>query len=296
MAPQPPPFHSNEYWETRFQQNEQAFDWLLPASCMDPQIIEALSTHPNQPTKILHIGCGTSLLSFHLRGHVDNPGRIHNIDFSSKAIDWGLRNENAIFRSHQKDGTQDAESSFHADSANASTDNMMRWSQVSLLSQSSVLSSCPYAGYEVIVDKSTGDAIACGDDLTISWPPGQDRERQDSCSLHHGKNQNQMTYFVHPVCILAVHLALVAIPGCRWIALSYSSHRFSFLDENEAAEETVPSELLNRGYPDPARYWRLLSKEAVDAPEEMSGGSTHRPRISYWLYVVERTQDSLHPW
>jgi len=295
MAPQPPPFASKEYWENRFQQNEQAFDWLLPASCMDPQIIEALSVHPIHTASILHIGSGTSLLSFHLRGHVNDPRQIHNVDFSSKAIDWGLKNEMAMFRSDQRDGIQEAGNMIHESSMSPS-DSMMRWSQVSLLSQSSILSSCPSPSYTAIVDKSTVDAIACGDDLPISWPSEQGRERDDSCSPNQGKGQVQKSYLVHPVCILALHLALVAVPGCRWIALSYSSERFPFLDEHGLVEETVPSELMKQGYPNPAQYWRLLRKEAVDALEDTSSGPTHRPRISYWLYVLERTQDSLQPW
>jgi hypothetical protein len=295
MAPRPPPFASKEYWENRFQQNEQAFDWLMPASCMDPQIIEALSIHSTDHADILHIGCGTSLLSFRFRGHVNDRRRIHNVDFSAKAIEWGLQNEMAIFRQKQRDGIQEAGDTSQ-DSSVAVSDSMMRWSQVSLLSQSSVLSNCPNPSYAVIVDKSTADAIACGDDLDVSLPSEQGREREDSCSPDQGKRQTQMSYSVHPVCILALHLALVAVPGCRWIALSYSSDRFSFLHGSSPAEESVAPKLLNKGYPNPAQYWTLLRKEAVDAPEETNGGPTHRRRISYWLYVLERTNNSLEPW
>jgi EEF1A lysine methyltransferase 4 len=295
MAPQPPPFASKEYWENRFSQNEQAFDWLMPASCMDPQIIEALSLHSTSPADILHIGCGTSLLSFHLRGHVEDPTRIHNVDFSARAIEWGVQNEKAVFRPKQKEGIQEPEDS-SSESSVMGLDSMMRWSQVSLLSQFSVLSSCSRSSYAVIVDKSTVDAIACGDDLEIFWPSEQGREREDSCSQDQGKSRNKMSYFVHPVCLLALHLALIAVPGCRWIALSYSSDRFPFLDDSDPVEQSVPFELLDRGYPNPAHYWRLVRKEAIDAPEETNSGVTHRPRISYWLYVLERNQDSLQPW
>lgn len=159
----------------------------------------------------------------------------------------------------------------------------MRWSQASLLSQPSVLSTCPEASYAVVVDKSTAVAIACGDDVELSFESNGDREKTSS-------------QLVHPVCMLAIHLALVAVPGCRWIALSYSSDRFPFLHSHSCSEESVPSELLDKGYPDPARYWRLVSKEAVDALEEQNDRTAHRPRISYWLYVLERTNGSLQPW
>jgi hypothetical protein len=198
MAPQPPPFASKDYWENRFQQNEQAFDWLLPASCLDPQIIEALSLHSTSPAHILHIGCGTSLLSFHLRGHVDDPKRIHNVDFSAKAIEWGLQNEMIIFQPKQRDEIQKSVDAF-CESPVTISDSMMRWSQVSLLSQSSIFSSCPGSSYAVIVDKSTADAIACGDDIEVAWPYNQGRERQDSCSPAQSICRTEMSYFVHPL-------------------------------------------------------------------------------------------------
>lgn len=293
MAPQPPPFASKEYWENRFHQNEQAFDWLLPASCMDPQIIEALSLRPEGSSKILHIGCGTSLLSLHLRAHVEDPVQIHNVDFSAKAIEWGMQSERDIFHNQEGDNTKKVR-----DGANKGygvrTDNMMRWSQVSLLSQSSVLSTCPESSYDIIVDKSTADAIACGDDVEVSFKSKSDLKETDS--RLYGKHHDEVSGLVHPVCMLALHLALIAAPGCRWIALSYSSDRFPFLHNDPFPEESVPPQLLDNGYPDPARYWRLVIKEAVDAPEEENTGATHRPRISHWLYVLERTNDGLRPW
>lgn len=294
MAPQPPPFASKEYWENRFQQNDEAFDWLLPASCMDPQITEALSLRPDGSSDILHIGCGTSLLSFHLRAHVDDPARIHNVDFSAKAIEWGVQNEMAIFHEQKGDNTHDARDDSYKE-WRMSSDNIMRWSQVSLLSQTSVLATCPESSYALIVDKSTVDAIACGDDVEVLFKSTGDREESGS-QLSGKPHDKKSGFFVHPVSMLALHLALVAAPGCRWIAMSYSSDRFPFLHSHSSSEEMVPSQLLDRGYPNAARYWRLFSKEAVDAPEEKNAGTAHRPRISHWLYVLERTNDSLQPW
>lgn len=69
---------------------------------MDLQITEALSLRSDKSSKILHIGCGTSLLSFHLRAHVDDLARIHNVDFSAKAIEWDVQNEKAIFHKEEE--------------------------------------------------------------------------------------------------------------------------------------------------------------------------------------------------
>lgn len=290
MAPKPPPFASKEYWEDRFQKNEQAFDWLLPASCMDPHIAEALSCRPQGSSNILHIGCGTSLLSFHLRAHVDDPAQIHNVDFSAKAIEWGVQNERDRFCKQQGDGIRDVRDGAYEGGSIDGSHNMMRWSQVSLLSQVSILSTCSQSNYSIIVDKSTADAIACGDDVEVSFKYSRD------CENTGFQPHNETSAFVHPVCILALHLALLAAPSCRWIVISYSSTRFHFLDNNDSIAESLPLELLDRGYPDPARYWRLVSKEAVDAPEEKNAGPVHRPRISHWLYVLERTDVDLRPW
>lgn len=260
---------------------------------MDPQITEALSLRPEGSSEILHIGCGTSLLSFHLRAHVDDPAKIHNLDFSAKAIEWGVQHEKVIFQNQQGDNRQETKDD-SLEECEIGSDNMMRWSQVSLLSQTSVLSTCSGSSYAVIVDKSTADAIACGDDVEVSFKSDGDHEKTGS-ELP-GKPHHEVSGLVHPVCILALHLALVAAPGCCWIALSYSSDRFPFLHNDASFEELVPSELLDKGYPNPARYWRLVSKEAVDVPEERNHAGTHRPRISHWLYVLERTNDSLRPW
>ena len=97
MAPSPPPFASIDYWDTRFHSNPSAFDWLQPASILDAPLTAALLDSWISKPEILHIGCGTSLLSYHLREHVETPGQIHDVDFSQEVIELGKRREREIF-------------------------------------------------------------------------------------------------------------------------------------------------------------------------------------------------------
>jgi len=85
-------------------------------------------------------------------------------------------------------------------------------------------------------------------------------------------------------------LALVARPGTRWIALSYSKDRWPFfpdmsMPKPRAADQALPKELLDQGFPDPAKLWSMVKKEPV-LRGTIETGITHR---GHWIYVFERT-------
>jgi hypothetical protein len=75
-----PSFGSQDYWNTRFMANSNPFEWLEAPTVLDPFLVDALNTTADPDPRLLHIGCGTSLLSYHLRAHVKNPAQIHNVD------------------------------------------------------------------------------------------------------------------------------------------------------------------------------------------------------------------------
>jgi hypothetical protein len=297
MSSQPPSFASRDYWERRFAHNKRPFDWLLSASSLDSQIIEAISVSAKSNPRILHIGCGTSLLSFHLRSHVNNPTLVHNIDFSANAIEWGRNNEHQIIKysvenwAAKMDDVSVLEKVNETSGGSRATmkEETMQWSQVSLLSLSSILSACKISSYSLIVDKSCSDAIACGEDIEVSVPFAVHEHSSEDSPSSSGPPRS---FFVQPIYILALHLALVVPPGARWVALSYSEDRFSFCIPTRRIDDYLPPKLLAEGFPNPSRFWRLVRKESINAVEEAnteSSGVVYRPRISHWVFVLERT-------
>jgi hypothetical protein len=74
------------------------FEWLEEPNTLDPYIVDALNTAQEEKPGLLHIGCGTSPLSYHLRSHVKDPKQTHNLDYSDVAIELGKRQERAVYK------------------------------------------------------------------------------------------------------------------------------------------------------------------------------------------------------
>lgn len=304
--PNPAPFSSPDYWESRFTLDPSNFEWLQPASALDPCLREALDTvrlSAMKAHKILHIGCGTSFLSFHLRVHVDDPAQIHNVDFSAQAIELGKVKEVEIFESDEHASSDESVTPSQgvieqaqpvpvhlqkneAQEKRGEEGNRMRWSTVDLLSYLSLKSACGSEKYAIVVEKSTTDAIACGEDVEISLP------FRLTPSPAGSKSDAKEHAFIHPVDVLALHLASITQPDGRWIALSYSAARFPFFPEGEGkgkAEKSYPD-----GFPDPATFWRLERKEPmVEAKSDKADEFVHRPTVAHWLYFLVRTEQDL---
>jgi hypothetical protein len=176
----------------------------------------------------------------------------------------------------------------------------MRWSTTHLLQPSSLLSSCTPSSYSIIVDKSTSDSISCADDVDISLPYTIAYSAPPSLPPSTASSDEPHSPIpIHPVQLLALHLALVTKPGGRWISLSYSAERFAtFLDCEEAPDDLdeIPPEVLDRGFPNPARLWRLERKESIEVTEEAKASgpaSVGKPKIQHWVYVMVRTDVGL---
>jgi hypothetical protein len=303
MPLKPPTYGSREYWDQRFAKDSIPFDWLSAPDTLDPFITDALRDTTNLEPEILHVGCGSSLLSYHLRAHVETPKQVHNVDYSQLAIDIGKQREvelsihghnlaedtNADDESKEKSSAKKTSSNSHGN-----TDAFMRWDTTDLLDLTPLLKVCKPNTYSVIIDKSTSDSIACADDVEIQLPYpltyGPETQRE------HTPGQTSSAY---PVQLMAVHLALVTKPGARWISLSYSAERYYFLDA-EVSHSSVSAgqgQVSDDAFPDARLLWRVLGKYEIEAPEkQVSGGErgsvsvAHLPKVYHWVHVLERTE------
>lgn len=322
MSYAPPPFGEQSYWDDRFKSNPKTFEWLGNGQVIHPFLAQAYEGAKaiNANPQILHIGFGTSDLAYHLRAHVDDPKLIHNVDYSEVAVERGRRREREAFGTRVDDVQATAGKNNTASTENSGSttstrpthpERYMRWSQVNLLDPTSLLATCEPNTYSVIVDKSTSDSIACSEALWLKLPyeigTSKTAPTQRSCK--------PLEEAIHPVHILAIHMALLTKPGARWISVSYSEDRYPFLraqrpiegqlkttgpesaDELELDDDLddIALEVLESGLPDPSTLWELEVKcpfEAVrpETPAKAETGAVvHRPVEMHYVYVLKRT-------
>lgn len=271
----PPNFSSQTYWEDRFRADSGSFDWLSSDASIFTSIIHdytrsrSLSstttdtkTKTKAKTRVLHIGSGTSDLSFALRRGrdrtVDRENEsgtldldITNVDYSQAAVEWGMDRERALFG-----------------------DVCMRWETLDLLDGAAAWWRRGEEGqgqeeglgmFDVVLDKSTADAMACGEPVKVS-SSGPDADEAE----------------VHPVEVLALNLARVVVPGGLWISLSYSAWRFDFLKDTRQGQGQGVGTL-----------WGIERVENVEAKSGVEGtekeGLVGVPVIEHRLYVLRRS-------
>lgn len=261
-----PDFGSQDYWDQRFTTNTAPFDWLSTPETLDPLIAEALSAVDEEQPRILHVGCGSSLLSQHLKTHVKSPQQVHNVDYSKVVID--------------------AERERELEVAGGDVGACARWDAIDLLDYASLAETCGRDAYSVIVDKSTSDAISCAEDVICRLPYTVSLNQCTSADNIIDVEPREIP--VYPLYLMAVHLALVTKPGGRWIALSYTSERYPFLEGSPSTtEEDGTSE---SGVPDPRLLWTVIEKHQIEAKEQGDDhGVTHRPKVYHCVYVLQRT-------
>jgi hypothetical protein len=287
----PPSYGSQEYWEQRFACETHPFEWLEAPHVIDSYLFDALGAFKEPYPQLLHIGCGTSMLSCHLQTMVQIPCQVHNVDYSENAIRLGKEREIELYNAKRNDN----------DCNSTNSRASMRWDAVDLLDHTSLLKACKSGEYSIIVDKSTSDCIACADDVDTPLP-FQIGVRSAEFAVTDFE-LIQMSEPIHPLHVMAVHLALVTKPGARWIALSYSDDRFPFVNGLYTSRPHFP------GFPDTSKLWKLLDKRVVESDSEREGSEdssssgssgngenqiTYRPKIFNWVYVLERTEVSLY--
>lgn len=298
-----PDFASQEYWDSRFRKDPTPFDWLLPARILldiSKEVIE--KTNLSRP-EILHIGCGTSdaHLLRTLPG-IQHAKQILNVDYSQPAIRAGSKREQELLADELISSL--LEPGAKHDSVQSELPPAMGWSCMDLLSLHSALSLLHLRVneaklFDIVLDKSTSDSIACGPsvDTTLPYPLSINGwTRRIS-----GSGTAQLAS-VHPLHVLAVHIAALTTPRTgRWIVVSYSEDRFPFVPPFPATvgNGLLEDDIIKAGFPHPNQLWRLECKEKIDPVERdeslaerknrLASGYVHRPTVSHWLYILRRT-------
>ncbi|KAG8747320.1 hypothetical protein FRC10_001499 [Ceratobasidium sp. 414] len=234
-------YSSKGYWTSRFER-EQNFEWLIASSSLLPQITRVLDDLDTKPLRIIHIGCGNSELSLDLRQLVEGRPTTSNITIIN--IDYVAP---ALER------MQAAELARFGNTT-------MQWEVLDLLDWT-LIGQVFSPGRTVIIDKSCADAIACGRDITTP--------------LLAGGAEN-----THPVEVLALHLAALAMPGSIWLAVSYSNGRFDFLTSRDKRGSRA------------CDFWQLEYTERTLAHTETKE-NVHAPEVYHTIFVLKRTAQKL---
>ena len=165
--------------------------------------------------------------------------------------------------------------------------------QLDILDSKSVLRSVEEQtgglGWDIIVDKSTADAISCGPRLSsqaalypfdIAVPSGVEEPESTPQTASDGDDDT-----VHPCDLLCINLARITPLGARWICISYSSNRFANL---RSLSSTGPWKLISRI---PLNTTSMPEGRQVD---DGHGGlrTVYEPETSIWAYVLERVLSS----
>ncbi|KAF8213803.1 S-adenosyl-L-methionine-dependent methyltransferase [Mycena galopus ATCC 62051] len=174
----PTDFAKQSYWHSRFT-CETHFEWLVPSEAL----VQILAPHlarleAEKPApKILHLGSGTSVLQNHLRTR--GFQHVTNVDYEPLAVERGRELEEKQFG-----------------------DVRMWWvvADVTKLEEA-----FPEEKFDLVVDKSTADAVSCGGDEALVS--------------------------------MAREVRRVLSQGGMWLSVSYSATRFA-LDER-----TIPFEV-----------------------------------------------------
>jgi hypothetical protein len=240
----PPDFHARAYWDARFGAGGEpvgGHEWLgLPETFTSAcrTWLEALADSgsgrradarrhalqsmeggselpPPPPPDVLHIGSGSSQLSFDLRRWLPTdcpPDCILNVDFSPAAVAAGSQQESEQF-GEPTDGA-----------------SSMRWATLDLLDSTDVVALVRPATERphrplLILDKSTSDALSCGPALQSPF--------------------DRTGPAIHPLALLGRNLALVAPEGSTWLVHSYSHDRFGGIDLGDGLWVRTRKELID---------------------------------------------------
>lgn len=186
-------FHDVSYWRTRFT-DERAFEWLISSD----KFVTTIQPYLLTGKFVLNLGSGTSDLHNYMR----RAGcQVTNVDFEASALEHGMFLEKAVF-------------------GEVLTEY--------IVADVTALPTFP-TSFDVIVDKSTSDAVSCaGDDALV-----------------------RMIRSVKSV---------LADTGV-WICCSYSEQRFSSISQSNfsiAVLEKIPRPKANQHEPELFTWIYLL--------------------------------------
>jgi 2-polyprenyl-3-methyl-5-hydroxy-6-metoxy-1,4-benzoquinol methylase len=124
---------SDSYWDDRYSKTTQSYDWYISPSIL----IKLFDNIIDINHKILHIGCGNSLLSEELYNIGYNNNNIYNLDISRTIIH--KQSEKYI-------------------------DYKMKWICQNIVESSNLKKNV----FDIIIDKATLDSIACNNYKLVS--------------------------------------------------------------------------------------------------------------------------------
>jgi SAM-dependent methyltransferase len=299
--PNPPAFSDLKYWDNRFSSTSTPFDWLVSANSLDSLVLASIRSISGERCKILHIGCGSSELSFRLGELAGKREDVWNTDYSRVVIEQGRAIEEDCLSPTPPASTSTVLDARPPATGHEEPSGRMNWKVLDLLSVESITAfraETKSESFDLIVDKSTSDAISCGPDLPL---PDSDASIS-SRSAH--------TILLHPLELLALNLARLTRPGGRWICISYSSDRFEFLHQGTSSRTQSGNDGSTLRELEASRCWRLEHKEeievetqperAVDAGIPEGGGVTarmpvFRPKQVNYSYILVRTDVLFEP-
>ncbi|EJT78110.1 hypothetical protein GGTG_03213 [Gaeumannomyces tritici R3-111a-1] len=213
----PSDFDKQEYWRDRFS-SETDFEWLAPsATLMDA--MEPLLARLPATARILHLGSGTSDLQNHLRrrGFLD----VTNVDYEPLALERGRRIEAAAFAG-------DVRTRYLAEDV-----TRPGLAARLLLRGDDKCGQGPSRPFDLVVDKSTADAVSCGGDGAL-------------------------------LAMLAGVRECMA-DSARWVSLSYSATRYrrDGLPFHVEVMDRLPTPKLKEHDPDIFHWVYLLSPRSA---------------------------------
>ncbi|KAF9110150.1 hypothetical protein BGX27_006715, partial [Mortierella sp. AM989] len=183
------PFDQQEYWSQRFD-HEQSFEWLMPWSVLEPHM-RTFNLLPTDPSaKILNLGCGNSNLPLDL--YHSGYQHVTSIDFVGSVVErMKERCERAIEWNNNTLGLP--ESAMSSTPLDSQQQCPLQFLEMDCLDMSPL----PENSFQLCIDKSTSDAISCGDD--------------DNCTK------------LRTLCEQVARV--ISNPGGLWCVISYSRFR-----------------------------------------------------------------------
>ncbi|WVW84450.1 hypothetical protein I302_106484 [Kwoniella bestiolae CBS 10118] len=277
--PTPTDFSSPLYWSNRFE-SENSFEWLISDEDLLPFIQESLPSSFADDQKedtedvlnILHFGSGTSSLG---------PSFQHHLDTRQKGK--GKAKQVQVYDSD------------YVPTPTTTSSSVVPFLLLDVLSLSSLMQNLPGGGEEkwnLVIDKSTCDAISCGGALSIDGPSifevGLDEEGRVIASIS------------DPIERLLYNLSQVTQTGGRWISISYSSNRFdNYLSDWPSAHKQEHEKGHGDNEKEIKYGWILLKRQMISTTYIPSGRVVkdprtgeervvHEPETGVWMYVLER--------
>lgn len=141
----------------------------------------------------------------------------------------------------------------------------MHWLQADLRSWADVSRLAPFSPFDVILDKSTSDAIATS--TPVTFPPSS--EDSSTCPTVQQIIDKCGKTVLSPVELLGLHLVPLTQKGAVWVTLSYSTMRFDDLHHM-------------------AQYWNIVSRTPLKAPQGKTSSFAYAPEVFHWMYILQR--------